>query len=64
MRPWQEVAAEKVAIRDALIQGYSHSDKTVQAKEITRIDDIHELTRKLDDGKFTAEDVARAYILQ
>jgi len=61
-RPWQEVVADKVATRDALIQSHRESDNTVQDEKIVLIDDLKDLTNKLDAREFTAEAVVRAYI--
>ena len=63
-RPWQEVVAEKIAIRQTLIQAHGELDKTTQDDAITATDNTHEITQKLDAGAFTAEDVIRAYIKQ
>lgn len=61
-RPWQEVVADKVAIRDALIQSHCESNNTVQDEKIVLIDDLKDLTNRLHAGEFTAEAVVRAYI--
>ena len=61
-RPWQEVVAQKVTIRDKLVQVHCHSDIAVRVKNITSIDDVGDLTERLSVGEFTAEEVVRAYI--
>lgn len=61
-RPWQEVVADKVAIRDTLIQAHFHSDMTMQVENITSIDHVGDMTKRLDAGEFTAEEVIRTYI--
>jgi hypothetical protein len=61
-RPWQEVVADKVAIRDRLVQVHCRSLMAVQVENITSIDDVGDLTERLSVGEFTAEEVVRAYI--
>ena len=61
-RPWQEVVADKVAIRDALIQAHHQSNMAKEDADIILIDDVNTLTKKLHAGEFTAEEVVRAYI--
>ena len=61
-RPWQEVVADKVAIRDALIQSHCKSDNTSQDEKVVLIDDLKDLTNRLHAREFTAEAVIRAYI--
>lgn len=63
-RPWQEVVAAKRSVREALIRDHWQSDKAALVEEITEIDDICDLTQRLDAGKFTAEDIVRACIEQ
>ncbi|KAL1647192.1 hypothetical protein SLS61_007510 [Didymella pomorum] len=56
-RPWQEVVADKVAIRDRLVQVHCRSLMAVQVENITSIDDVGDLTERLSVGEFTAEEV-------
>ena len=62
-KPWQEVVAAKLTIRDAIIEKYSR-ESTVDSSTITTIDEIKELTQQLKSGQFSARDVIYAYISQ
>jgi len=63
-RPWQEVVADKIAIRQTLIQAHGEPDRPTHNEDITAIDHTHEIIQKLGAGAFTAADVIRAYIKQ
>jgi hypothetical protein len=60
---WEEVVAQKRAIRKSLIAPYLESaldESRIEA--ITGINKLEDLQGKLAEGVFTAEDVMRAYI--
>lgn len=77
---WQDIVAQKRAMRDALLKPYLVDDLDARpprvdsvflrsaipseprVQEITDIDSIPELHRRLVAGEFTAEEVVRAYI--
>ena len=62
--PWQNVVVRKITIRDDVIGRHCHNYKPTHMEAITEIDNICDLTQKLDAGDFTAEDVVHAYINQ
>jgi hypothetical protein len=63
-RPWQEVVAEKTAVRETLIEKHCRNIDIMQVEDITAINTIYGLRQRLEDGNFTAEDVVHAYIKQ
>lgn len=60
---WTEVVAAKRAIRDKHIEEHrSTSVNSSPAAKITKISDIDSLTRLIESGDVSAEDVVKAYI--
>jgi len=62
-RPWTEIAEAKRAERQARIDDHAQRpvDPNAQA-QITQIDSVEALTKLLESGQISAEDVVAAYI--
>lgn len=60
---WTEVVAAKRAIRDRHIEEHrSMSMNSSPTAKITKVSDIDSLTRLIESGDVSAEDVVKAYI--
>jgi len=64
-RPWQEIVAAKVGVRDVLIREHSCNHNASESEfSTTEISDVTALTKLLASGRLSAEEVIRAYIHQ